>query len=107
MRVNPDHSAAEAQAASQSSAVSSSTQAAKNNPPASASVRDTTDQANLSSDALQLSNLSATLATVPAVRQERVASVTQAIQNGSFAPTGDQIAHSLLRDFRTNATANG
>ena len=111
MRVNPDHNAAETQAASQTSAVSSATQAAKSSqaqPSSTTIVRDTTDRANLSSDALQLSNLSATLATVPEVRPERVASVTQAIQNGSFAPSNDQIASSLLRDFRSSATqANG
>lgn len=60
----------------------------------------TGDQANLSSDALRLSDLSAKLANVPDVRQDRVATLSQAIQSGSYSVSSRQIAVAMLRDFR-------
>ena len=61
----------------------------------------TSDQTNLSSDALRLSDLSAKLANLPDVRQDRVAKLSQAIQNGSYSVTDQQIAVAMLRDFGT------
>ena|ERR1700679_2759586 len=105
LKINPNLDLSESQRTSQ---VSSAEVSAKptNPPAATSSNRDTTDRANLSSDALQLSNLSAILATLPAIRQDKVAAATQSIQNGTFSPSNDQIAHSLLRDFRSSAPAN-
>ena len=60
---------------------------------------DTGDQASLSHDALQLSNLSNAIAGIPEVRQDRVAAVRQALQSGTYAVTNQQIAESMLRDF--------
>lgn len=58
------------------------------------------DQTNLSSDALKLSDLSAKLANVPDIRQDRVATLSQAIQNGSYSVSNQQIAVAMMRDFR-------
>jgi flagellar biosynthesis anti-sigma factor FlgM len=73
--------------------------------PSQASAPDT-DQASLSSDALKLSNLSAALSNVPEIRQERVASLSQALQNGSYSVTDQQIAQAMIRDYQPN-NANG
>ena len=105
MKINPNLDARESQATSQVNSAVSSKQAA-NNAQVSSSARDTNDRANLSSDALQLSNLSATLASAPAIRPERVTAVTQSIQKGTFAPSNEQIASSLLHDFRSSAQAS-
>jgi flagellar biosynthesis anti-sigma factor FlgM len=63
------------------------------------------DQANLSSDAQQLSTLSGALANVPAIRQERVAPLSQAVQSGTYSASNQQIAQSLVRDFRASNSA--
>jgi len=57
------------------------------------------DQTNLSSDALKLSDLSAKLANVPDIRQDRVATLSQAIHNGGYSVSNQQIAVAMLRDF--------
>lgn len=62
------------------------------------------DQASLSPDATQLSNLSMALANVPDVRQDRVQAVSSAIQNGSYSVSNQQIAGAMLRDFRMTTT---
>ena len=105
LKINPNLDLSESQRTSQLSSAEVSGKPS-NTPAVSSSNRDTTDRANLSPDALQLSNLSATLATLPAIRQDKVASATQSIQNGTFSPSNDQIAHSLLRDFRSSTPAN-
>jgi anti-sigma28 factor (negative regulator of flagellin synthesis) len=45
--------------------------------------------------------LSGALASVPAIRQDRVAPLSQAVQSGTYAVSNQQIAQSLVRDFRT------
>jgi flagellar biosynthesis anti-sigma factor FlgM len=102
LKINPNVDVRESQSASQVTSAASSKQAA-NNAPVASSAPNNSDRANLSADALQLSNLSAAAATVPAIRQERVTALTQSVQNGSFAPSNDQVANSLLRDFRSSA----
>lgn len=62
------------------------------------------DQASLSADATQLSNLSLALTNVPDVRQERVQAVSSAIQSGNYALSNQQIAGAMLRDFRMTST---
>jgi anti-sigma28 factor (negative regulator of flagellin synthesis) len=44
--------------------------------------------------------LSSTLANVPDVRRARVTQVTQAMHNGDYSVSNQQIAQSMLRDFR-------
>jgi len=63
------------------------------------------DEATLSPDALRLSELSSTLASVPEIRQDRVAPLRQAISNGTYAPTNDQIAQAMMNDFQSGRTA--
>jgi negative regulator of flagellin synthesis FlgM len=99
VRINPNPSLPEGQPTDRVGAAGSSTQSNSAQSTRAASP-DTTDRANLSSDALQLSNLSSTLANVPEIRSGRVAAVQQAVQNGNYAVSNQQIAQSLLRDFR-------
>jgi flagellar biosynthesis anti-sigma factor FlgM len=101
LKINPNVDVRASQSASQVNSAVSSKQSA-NAAQVSSSAPNTSDRANLSADALQLSNLSAVAATVPAIRQDRVTALTQSVQNGSFAPSNDQVASSLLRDFRGN-----
>ena len=58
------------------------------------------DQASLSPDGVKLSELSASLSGVPEVRQERVTAIQQAIQNGTYSVSNEQIAESMMRDFQ-------
>ena len=99
MRINPNPSLPEGQPTDRVGAAGSSTQSSATQPARPAS-QDTADRANLSSDALQLSNLSGTLANVPEIRQGRVAAVTQAVHSGNYSVSNQQIAQSMLRDFR-------
>jgi negative regulator of flagellin synthesis FlgM len=69
--------------------------------PLQSTAQNSADQANLSSDAQQLSSLSGALASVPAIRQDRVAPLSQAVQSGTYSVSNQQIAQSLVRDFRT------
>ena len=59
------------------------------------------DKADLSSEAQQFALLSGQLSTIPDTRQERVASLKAAVQNGSYTATNQQIAQSMIRDFDT------
>jgi len=61
------------------------------------------DETQLSPDAMQLSTLSNALANVPQIRQGRVATISQAIRSGTYAVSNQQVAQSMLRDFRTSA----
>jgi negative regulator of flagellin synthesis FlgM len=63
------------------------------------------DQASLSSDAVRLSELSISLSSAPEIRQDRVAAVSQAIQNGTFSVSNEQIAQSMMRDFQPSKSS--
>jgi len=65
------------------------------------------DQASLSSDAVQLSGLRAKLNSVPDIRQDRVAAISLALQNGTYSVSNKQIAQSLLRDLQPGSFAGG
>jgi flagellar biosynthesis anti-sigma factor FlgM len=66
-----------------------------------------TDQASLSNDALKLSSLSAALTNVPEVRQERVSSISQALQNGTYTVSDQQIAQAMMRDYQPSSASGG
>lgn len=66
-----------------------------------------TDQASLSSDAVKLSSLSNALSSVPDVRQDRVAAISQKLQDGSYSVSDQQIAQAVLRDYKPNSAAGG
>jgi flagellar biosynthesis anti-sigma factor FlgM len=63
------------------------------------------DQASLSSDAVRLSSLRTQLNSVPEIRQDRVATISAALQNGTYSVSNKQIAQSLLRDFQTSSSS--
>lgn len=63
------------------------------------------DQASLSSDAVRLSSLRTQLNSVPEIRQDRVATISAALQNGTYSVSNKQIAQSLVRDFQTNTSS--
>jgi flagellar biosynthesis anti-sigma factor FlgM len=100
VRINSNQSLPEGQPTDRVGATGSATQSASTQAARLGASQTNSDQANLSSDALQLSNLSSTLANVPDVRQSRVTEVSQAMHNGSYSVSNQQIAQSMLRDFR-------
>jgi flagellar biosynthesis anti-sigma factor FlgM len=100
VRINQNPGLPEGQPTDRVGAAGSSTQPAGTSAARAAGSQESGDQAHLSPDALQLSNLSSTLANVPDVRQSRVTQVTQAIHNGEYSVSNQQIAQSMLRDFR-------
>ena len=57
------------------------------------------DKTEFSSQAQEFAKLSAQIASIPEVRQERVASLRQAIQGGTYKVSDQQIAQSMLRDL--------
>ncbi len=63
-------------------------------------------QSAVSSDTLQLSDLGTKLSAVPGVRQEKIAAVSAQVQSGTYSVSNQQIAESMIRDFRmSNAHA--
>jgi negative regulator of flagellin synthesis FlgM len=97
MRIDPNANISQAQ---DTGAVSSSTAGAGTGAKAAQAAAGTqSDQATLSSDAVRFSNLSSQLSNVPEIRQDRVAQVSQALQNGTYSVSNKQIAQSMLRDF--------
>jgi flagellar biosynthesis anti-sigma factor FlgM len=64
------------------------------------------DQASLSSDAVQLSSLRARLNSVPEIRQDRVDSISTALNNGTYSVSNLQIAQSVLRDFQASSPSS-
>lgn len=57
----------------------------------------------VSTDTLQISSLGSKVSSIPEVRQEKVAAVSSQIQSGKYAVSDQQIAESMLRDFRMNS----
>lgn len=60
---------------------------------------DGSDKTEFSSEAQAFAKLSAQIGNVPEVRQDRVATLRQAIQNGTYGVSNEQIAQSMLRDM--------
>lgn len=56
------------------------------------------DTASLSSDSVSLSSLGSQAMQAPDVRQEKVDALRQAIGNGTYSVSPDQIAEAMLRD---------
>ena len=65
-----------------------------------------TDQTQLSASQSRVQDLKAELTRLPDVRQERVAALRQAIGNGSFHPSDQQLADAILGDFFGPVTRN-
>jgi flagellar biosynthesis anti-sigma factor FlgM len=95
VRINPNTglTGAEATEALRTASTSQGTR------PVQSARQDSVDQANLSPDAIQLSDLSSAMANVPPIRENRVAEVTQALRSGTHVVSDHQIAQSMLRDF--------
>jgi flagellar biosynthesis anti-sigma factor FlgM len=106
VRINPNPGPQETPPNDRTGAAGSAVQPTSTPAMRSAGGQESGDQAHLSSDALQLSNLSSTLANVPEVRQSRVTQVTQAMHNGDYSVSNQQIAQSMLRDFRMSGPAS-
>lgn len=56
------------------------------------------DQANLSPDAIEYSKLRSAIVNVPEIRTDRVSSLRQTIQAGTYSVSNQQIASALRRD---------
>jgi len=104
VRINPNQGPQEGQPIERVGSTGASQQSASTQATRTAAGQEAGDQTHLSSDALQLSTLSSTLANLPDIRQSRVTQVTQAIQNGSYSVSNDQIAQSMLGDFRMSGS---
>lgn len=62
-----------------------------------------TDKADISSEAQQFAKLSAHANKVPDVRTDRVATLKNAIQNGTHSVSNQQIAQAMARDSHAKA----
>lgn len=60
------------------------------------------DQASISPEAQQVSELRAELNKTPEVRQERVEALQKAMQEGSFQVSNEQISEAMLSDLFGN-----
>ncbi len=58
------------------------------------------DTASLSTDSVSLSSLSTQAMQSPEVRQDRVDALRQAIGNGTYSVTPQQIADAIVRDHK-------
>ena len=63
---------------------------------------DSDDQFQPSQTLDQVQRLQAQLAQVPEVRSEKVAALSQKIQNGTYNPSKDQIAGAMISDMGVN-----
>jgi negative regulator of flagellin synthesis FlgM len=63
---------------------------------------DTDDQFQPSPTLDQIQRLKAQLAQVPDVRSDRVSALSQKIQQGSYKPTNQQIADSMVSEIGSN-----
>jgi flagellar biosynthesis anti-sigma factor FlgM len=102
VRIDPNQGPLEGQPVDRLGSTGASKQSAGTQATRSALGQEAGDPSHLSSDALQLSNISSTLANVPDIRQTRVTQVTQGLRNGNHSVSNDQIAQSMLRDFQTS-----
>lgn len=105
MRIDPNLGASQAQETERATSPANTVASSAAAKPLQVSNRDGGDQASLSADAQQLSSLSQALINVPQVRQERVAPLSEAVQSGTYAAQNQQIAHSMLRDFRMTSSS--
>lgn len=63
---------------------------------------DSDDQFQPSQSLAQIQRLQAQLAQVPDVRNDKVAALSQKIQNGTYNPSNDQIAGAMISDMGVN-----
>jgi negative regulator of flagellin synthesis FlgM len=98
VKINSDFNpqAGQATTATDATAAAASVQAPKTSAGGKTSAG---DQANFSSEAQQFALLSSQATNVPDVRQDRVASLKTAIQNGTYNVSNQQIAQAMSRDF--------
>ena len=87
-------------AAATSNAASAQIQANQAATRASQNAAQSSAQNSISFDTLQLSDLGTKLSSVPGIRQEKVAAVSAQVQTGTYAVSNQQIAESMIRDFR-------
>jgi flagellar biosynthesis anti-sigma factor FlgM len=57
----------------------------------------------IGTDTAQISSLGSKLSSIPEIRQDRVAQVSAQLKSGSYQVSDQQIADSMLRDFRISA----
>lgn len=106
MRIDPNLGTSQGQGTERAANASTSHASSAASKPLQVSNQDSGDRANLSPDAQQLSNLSQALNSVPQIRQDRVTALSTSIQSGTYAVQNQQIAHSMLRDFRMTTSSS-
>ncbi|MGH9757980.1 MAG: flagellar biosynthesis anti-sigma factor FlgM [Candidatus Acidiferrales bacterium] len=97
MRINPDQMLTGTQATASEGVGSAGTSSAPKTSSSAGQIQ--SDHADLSSDGVTYTKLSSSLSSVPEIRQERVAPLRQAVQNGSYQVSDQQIAKSLQQDY--------
>jgi len=106
VRIDPNLGTSQGQATERAASASTSAASSAASKPLQISNQDSGDQANLSPDAQQLSNLSQALTSIPQIRQERVTPLAQSVQGGAYSVPNQQIAQSMLRDFRMTSSSS-
>lgn len=108
MRIDPNLGLSQGQGTERAANASTSAASSAAPKPLQVPNQDSGDQANLSADAQQLSNLSQALNNVPQVRQERVTQLSKSVQTRTYAVQNQQIAQSMVHDFRmTSSSSHG
>lgn len=97
LRIDPDQMLPGTQATATEGVGSAGSSAAPKTSSGASQIQ--SDHADLSSDGVTYTKLSSSLASVPEIRQERVAPLRQALQNGSYQVSNQQIAKSLQQDY--------
>lgn len=103
MKINPNFEPQPGQgpARASSTGATGTSGAVHNNPRTAESLQsNAADKADLSSEAQQFAMLSAQAANVPEVRADRVASLKNAIQTGTYSVSNRQIAQAVSRDLK-------
>lgn len=99
MRINSDQMLPGTQATSTEGVGSAGSSTAATPKTSSSASQIQSDHADLSSDGVTYTKLSSSLSSVPEIRQERVTPLRQALQNGSYQVSNQQIAKSMQQDY--------
>jgi flagellar biosynthesis anti-sigma factor FlgM len=106
VRIDPNLGTAQGQGTERAASATNTAASSAASKPLQISNQDSADQANLSPDAQQLSNLSQALTSVPQIRQERVTPLAHSVQTGAYSAPNQQIAQSMMRDFRMTSSSS-
>lgn len=106
MRINPDHGSQPLVESGRSNTAKTSVETSQSSGVDAAGQNSLgQDQAQLSGAGAQISALTAQALQLPDVRQERVQSLREAVQSGSYAPDPRTVAGAILDQFSLKPAA--